>query len=145
MSETNLNHDGLKQFFDVLPAVVRERIERDDGCEGLIEVVLDYGRPAEARYRDRTERMEDVIVTEHDIEFTIRQIGDFGSDNRAGIERTLHRISCMRNRHNKVVGLTCRVGRAVEGTIDIIDDIVRAGQSILLLGRPGVEIGRAHV
>ncbi|MCC7434390.1 MAG: AAA family ATPase [Methanoregulaceae archaeon] len=138
MSETNLNHDGLKQFFDVLPAVVRERIERDAGYEGLIEVVLDYGRPAEARYRDRTERMDDVIVTEHDIEFVIRQIGDFGSDNRAGIERTLHRISCMRNRHNKVIGLTCRVGRAVEGTIDIIDDIVRAGQSILLLGRPGV-------
>lgn len=128
----------MRQFLDVLPAVVRERIERENGYASLIEVVLDYGRPAEARYRDRTERMEDVIVTEHDIEFVIRQIGDFGSDNRAGIERTLHRISCMRNRHSKVVGLTCRVGRALEGTIDIIDDIVRSGQSILLLGRPGV-------
>lgn len=128
----------MKQFLDVLPAVVRERIERENGYDALIEVVLDYGRPAEARYRDRTERMEDVTVSEHDIEFVIRQIGEFGSDNRAGIERTLHRISCMRNRHGKVVGLTCRVGRALEGTIDIIDDIVRAGHSILLLGRPGV-------
>ncbi|MEQ1821383.1 MAG: R3H domain-containing nucleic acid-binding protein [Fimbriimonadaceae bacterium] len=130
--------DGISQFLDVLPAVVRERLERNDELDGLIEVVLDYGRPAEVRYRDRVERMEDVTVSEHDIEYVIKSIGDFGSDNRAGIERTLHRISCLRNRHNKVIGLTCRVGRALEGTIDIIDDIVRSGQSILLLGKPGV-------
>ncbi len=130
--------DGLLQFLDVLPAVVRERLERGDSLDALIEVVLDYGRPAEARYRDRVERMNDVIVTEHDIDFTQKSIGEFGSDNRAGIERTLHRISAIRNRHGKVIGLTCRVGRALEGTIDIIDDIVRSGQSILLLGKPGV-------
>lgn len=133
-----LHADGISQFLDVLPAVVRERLERNDELDGLIEVVLDYGRPAEVRYLGRVERMEDVIVSEHDIEYVIKSIGDFGSDNRAGIERTLHRISCLRNRHNKVIGLTCRVGRALEGTIDIIDDIVRSGQSILLLGKPGV-------
>ena len=130
--------DGLLQFLDVLPAVVRERLERGDNLDSLIEVVLDYGRPAEARFRDRVERMNDVIVSEHDIDFTQKSIGEFGSDNRAGIERTLHRISAIRNRHGKVIGLTCRVGRALEGTIDIIDDIVRSGQSILLLGKPGV-------
>jgi stage III sporulation protein SpoIIIAA len=130
--------DGLLQFLDVLPAVVRERLERGDSLDGLIEVVLDYGRPAEARYRDRVERMNDVLVSEHDIDFVQKSIGDFGSDNRAGIERTLHRISAIRNRHDKVIGLTCRVGRALEGTIDIIDDIVRSGQSILLLGKPGI-------
>jgi stage III sporulation protein SpoIIIAA len=130
--------DGLLQFLDVLPAVVRERLERGDNLDSLIEVVLDYGRPAEARYRDRVERLNDVLVTEHDIDFTQKSIGDFGSDNRAGIERTLHRISAIRNRHGKVIGLTCRVGRALEGTIDIIDDIVRSGESILLLGKPGV-------
>ncbi|MBC8063790.1 MAG: AAA family ATPase [Chlorobia bacterium] len=130
--------DGLLQFLDVLPAVVRERLERGDNLDSLIEVVLDYGRPAEARYRDRVERMNDVIVTEHDIDFTQKSIGEFGSDNRAGIERTLHRISAIRNRHDKVIGLTCRVGRALEGTIDIIDDIVRSGESILLLGKPGI-------
>ncbi len=130
--------DGLLQFLDVLPAVVRERLERGDDLDSLIEVVLDYGRPAEARYRDRVERMNDVIVSEHDIDFTQKSIGEFGSDNRAGIERTLHRISAIRNRHGKVIGLTCRVGRALEGTIDIIDDIVRSGESILLLGKPGV-------
>lgn len=130
--------DGLAQFLDVLPAVVRARLERGEGLDTLIEVVLDYGRPAEARYYDRMERMDDVIVSEHDIDFVTKSIGEFGTDNRAGIERTLHRISAIRNRHGKVIGLTCRVGRAVEGTIDIIDDIVRSGKSILILGKPGV-------
>jgi stage III sporulation protein SpoIIIAA len=130
--------NGLLQFLEVLPGVVRERLEKADGSDGLIEVVLDYGRPAEARYVDRVDRMDDVIVSQHDIDFVIKSIGEFGMDNRAGIERTLHRISCIRNRLGKVIGLTCRVGRALEGTIDIIDDIVRSGQSILILGRPGV-------
>lgn len=130
--------DGLTQFLEVLPAVVRERLERGEALASLVEVVLDYGRPAEARYFDRVERMQDVIVSEHDIEFVARSIGTFGTDNRAGIERTLHRISAIRNRHDRIVGLTCRVGRALEGTIDIIDDVVRSGKSILLLGKPGV-------
>jgi stage III sporulation protein SpoIIIAA len=134
----SLHTDGLTQFLDVLPSIVRERLERSEGLESLIEVVLDYGRPAEARYRDRVERYADVVVSELDIDHVAKKIGEFGTDNRAGIERTLHRISAIRNRHGKVVGLTCRVGRALEGTIDIIDDIVRSGQSILLLGRPGV-------
>ncbi len=134
----SLHTDGLIQFLDVLPAVVRDRLDRAGEPEKLIEVVLDYGRPVEARYRDRTERWADLVVTEHDLEFVAKSIGEFGSDNRAGIERTLHRISAIRNRHNKVIGLTCRVGRALEGTIDMIDDIVREGKSILLLGKPGV-------
>lgn len=130
--------DGLSQFLDVLPAVVRTRLEQGERLGSLLEVVLDYGRPAEARYYDHVERMADVVVSEHDIDFVIKSIGEFGTDNRAGIERTLHRISAIRNRHGKVIGLTCRVGRAVEGTIDIIDDIVRSGKSILILGKPGV-------
>ena len=134
----SLHTDGLIQFLDVLPAVVRDRLDRAGEPEKLIEVVLDYGRPVEARYRDRTERWADLVVTEHDLEFVAKSIGEFGSDNRAGIERTLHRISAIRNRHSKVIGLTCRVGRALEGTIDMIDDIVREGKSILLLGKPGV-------
>ncbi|MBI3721429.1 MAG: AAA family ATPase [Fimbriimonas ginsengisoli] len=123
----------------MLPGVVRERLERSEAIEDLVEVVLDYGRAAEARYYgDRVERMDDVIVSEHDIEFVGKSIGEFGSDNRAGIERTLHRISAIRNRRGKIIGLTCRVGRAMEGTIDIIDDIVRSGKSLLLLGKPGI-------
>ncbi|HEY0868170.1 MAG TPA: R3H domain-containing nucleic acid-binding protein [Fimbriimonas sp.] len=134
----SIHNDGLTQLLDVLPIKVRDRLEKGNGLESLIEVVLDYGRPAEARYRDRVERFPDILVTEHDIDYVNKLIGEFGSDNRAGIERTLHRISAIRNRHGKVIGLTCRVGRALEGTIDVIDDIVRSGLSILLLGRPGV-------
>lgn len=130
--------DGLPQFLDILPPVVREKLQNTPEIDGLVEVVLDYGRPAEARYRDRVDRMPNVIVSEHDIDYVVKSIGEFGEDNRAGIERTLHRISCIRNRQGKIVGLTCRVGRALEGTIDIIDDLVRSGKSILLLGRPGV-------
>jgi stage III sporulation protein SpoIIIAA len=133
-----LYDDGLTQFLDVLPSVVRKRLEAAGNLDALVEVVLDYGRPAEARYHDRVDRFVDITVTEHDIEVVSKSIGEFGTDNRAGIERTLHRISAIRNRHSKTVGLTCRVGRALEGTIDIIDDIVRSGQSILLLGKPGV-------
>lgn len=133
-----LYDDGLAQFLDVLPSLVRKRLESAGDLESLVEVVLDYGRPAEARYHNRVDRFADILVSEHDIEIVSKSLGEFGTDNRAGIERTLHRISAIRNRHGKTVGLTCRVGRALEGTIDIIDDIVRSGQSILLLGKPGV-------
>lgn len=130
--------DGLNELLEVLPPIVRFHLEQNNGLDGLLEVVLDYGRPVEVRYVDRVDRMEGVMVGMDDLEYVTTRIGDFGSDNRAGIERTLHRISCIRNRQGKVIGLTCRVGRALEGTIDIMDDIVRSGQSILILGRPGV-------
>src|SRR5262249_58922990 len=77
-------------------------------------------------------------VTEEDLDYGIQRIGSFGDDNRAGIERTLHRISAIRNREGRIVGITCRVGRAVFGTVAIIRDIVESGRSILMMGRPGV-------
>jgi len=130
--------DGLQQFLEILPPVIREKLDFHPDLNSLVEVVMDYGRPAEARFLRSVERWPGTIISEHDIDFTVKAIGEFGGDNRAGIERTLHRISAIRNRHKRVIGLTCRVGRALEGTIDIIDDIVRSGQSILILGRPGV-------
>jgi len=130
--------DGLPQLLDVLPRGVREKLIASPHLAELVEVVLDYGRPAEARYRNHVDRWPQLMVTELDIDHVVKSIGEFSGDNRAGIERTLHRISAIRNRQGRVVGLTCRVGRALEGTIDIIDDIVRSGKSILLLGRPGV-------
>ncbi len=132
------SHDGLPELLEILPPVVREKLEVHPDLRSLVEVVLDYGRPAECRFMSSVERWPQTIVTEHDIDYVVKAIGAFGGDNRAGIERTLHRISAIRNRHDKVIGLTCRVGRALEGTIDIIDDIVRSAQSILILGRPGV-------
>ena len=130
--------EGLVELLDVLPPVIREKLEIHPDLRSLVEVVMDYGRPAECRFLRSVERWPQTIISEHDIDFTVKAIGEFGGDNRAGIERTLHRISAIRNRQNRVIGLTCRVGRALQGTIDIIDDVVRSGHSILLLGKPGV-------
>jgi len=106
--------------------------------ENLLEVVLDVGRPPEARFPGREVQLDDRDVDYTDISHVVANIGEFGGDNRAGITRTLHRISCIRNRKGQIVGLTCRIGRAVYGTISIIRDIIESGRSTLLLGRPGV-------
>jgi stage III sporulation protein SpoIIIAA len=99
---------------------------------------MDLGRYAEGRFPEGEVILSSQPVTYADLEYVVERIGEFGDDNRAGIERTLHRISAMRNRKGKIVGLTCRIGRAVLGSIALIRDIVEQGQSILILGRPGV-------
>jgi stage III sporulation protein AA len=130
--------DDLDVLLDVLPPAMAEAVRRANRSNDLLEVVLDLGRRPEARFVDTEIELSDQEVTQADIDLVVSRIGDFDADNRAGIERTLHRISCIRNRRGNMVGLTCRVGRAVYGTIDVIEDIVRAGKSILMLGRPGV-------
>lgn len=130
--------DDLDLLLEALPPRIVESLQGDDRRTALLEVIMDLGRLPEARYPGREVVLSRSEVTEEDLQYVTEHIGDFGEDNRAGIERTLHRISCIRNRRGKVVGLTCRVGRAVYGTIRVIDDLVRSGQSILLLGRPGV-------
>jgi len=130
--------DDMDALIGVFPAEIADALREADRFDSLLEVVLDLGRPSEARYSDSEATLLDREVTQDEIDHVVTSIGDFGDDNRAGIERTLHRISAIRNRQRKVIGLTCRVGRAVYGTIDIIKDIVESGQSILLLGRPGV-------
>jgi stage III sporulation protein SpoIIIAA len=107
----SLIHDGLPQLLDILPPVVREKLLTNPHLNDLVEVVLDYGRPAEARYKDSVERWPGVTVSEHDIEWVVKNIGEFGEDNRAGIERTLHRISCIRNRVGQVIGRGQQTGR----------------------------------
>jgi len=130
--------DDLDAMLDVLPPHVRDPLrERPDNFE-LLEVVLDLGRLPEARYPEQELTLSDQEVTQADLDHIVSRIGEFTTDNRAGIERTLHRISAIRNRHGRIVGLTCRVGRAVFGTIRIIEDLVKSGKSTLLLGRPGV-------
>lgn len=130
--------DNLDQLLEVLPPPVRECLEQQEDLEDLLEVILDLGRPAEARFPGRAANLCDIETTIKDLDFVVSRVGEFGKDNRAGIERTLHRISAIRNRQGRIVGLTCRIGRAVYGTIDIIRDVVESGKSILLLGRPGV-------
>lgn len=130
--------DDLTLLLDILPRHLRQSLERVPQIEDLIEVVLDLGRKSEARYPGRAVDLESSEVTREDLDHVIQRVGAFSGDNRAGIERTLHRISAIRNRRGDVVGLTCRVGRAITGTVDIISDYIKTGKSILLLGPPGV-------
>ena len=133
--------DNLEDLLAVLPPHVvtpltRMQSEGDRG--GLVEVVMDLGRRPEARFQDREVYVSELDVTREDLASVAERIGHFGDDNRAGIERTLHRISAIRNLQGEIVGLTCRIGRAVYGTIAILRDLIESGESILLLGRPGV-------
>ncbi len=138
MSERPDVTNNIDLLLDALPAHITDAIQDiDDDPADLLEVVMDLGRLPEARYRDEERFLSDREVTQDDIDYVIGRIGEFGEDNRAGIPRTLHRISAMRNRRGMVVGLTCRVGRAVFGTVVIIRDLVETGKSILLLGKPG--------
>jgi stage III sporulation protein SpoIIIAA len=130
--------DDLDALIEVLPSPLQGALHTLNQEDELLEVVLDLGRLPEARFVDREVLLSETEVTEEDVQYVASRIGRFGDDNRAGLERTLHRISAIRNREDKIVGLTCRVGRAVYGTIDIIRDIVESGNSSLLLGRPGV-------
>ena len=130
--------DDLDLLLDVLPQQIQESLRAIGRPAELIEVVMDLGRLPEARFTDGEVFLSSEEITADDVRDVIEKIGDFGADNRAGIERTLHRISAIRNRKGVVIGLTCRVGRAVYGVIDIIQDIVLSDKSILLLGRPGV-------
>jgi stage III sporulation protein SpoIIIAA len=130
--------DDLDALVDILPPHIRQPLRRQKDIKELLEVVLDLGRPPEARFPRREMILNPKEVGEEDIDYVSSRVSSFGDDNRAGIERTLHRISAIRNRKGRIVGLTCRVGRAVFGTIKVIEDLIRSGQSVLLLGRPGV-------
>jgi stage III sporulation protein SpoIIIAA len=130
--------DDLRLLLEVMPPRVREAIGHHPRKADLIEIVLDLGRRPEVRFPQSGEDVGSEPVGREELGYVVERIGRFGKDNRAGIERTLHRISAIRNRVGDVVGLTCRVGRAVYGTVDILRDVIEAGESILLLGRPGV-------
>jgi stage III sporulation protein SpoIIIAA len=130
--------DNLDSLMQVLPPDVREAVDEVGRRDDLLEVILDLGRVPTARYTDGEVVLRDREVTRQDIDWVVNRVGEFDADNRAGIARTLHRIAAIRNRKGQVVGLTCRVGRAVFGTITIIQDLIESGQSVLLLGRPAV-------
>jgi stage III sporulation protein SpoIIIAA len=130
--------DDTEALLSVLPAHIYAGLRRSERIESVLEIVMDLGREPEARFADGELVLSHRVVSFEDIEHVISRISAFGEDNRAGIERTLHRISAIRNRAGLIIGLTLRVGRAVYGTIAIVQDIVEQGKSILLLGRPGV-------
>ncbi|MEE8442306.1 MAG: R3H domain-containing nucleic acid-binding protein [Dehalococcoidia bacterium] len=130
--------DDLEALLCTLPDHIQQPLRARTDLSELLEVVLDLGRPPEARFPGTDLDLDSTEITEEDIQYVVNRIGKFGDDNRAGIERTLHRFSAMRNRRGKVVGITCRVGRAVYGTIRFTEDLIATGKSMLLLGRPGV-------
>ena len=130
--------DNLDVMLSVLPLAIAQQLTINNRSDELLEVILDLGRLPTARYIDAEEELSQAEVTREDIDYVVQRIGAFDTDNRAGLERTLHRIASIRNRLGNVVGLTCRVGRAVYGTTDIIQDLIESGKSLLILGRPGV-------
>ena len=144
----NVNND-LENLIENLPAFIQEYLNQHNSKDELIEIILDLGRRPEARFKHGPEYLSQKIISWQDIDYITQRISKFSSENRAGIERTLHRISCIRNRQFLINGLTCRVGRAVFGTISVIRDLLESEKSILILGKPGVgkttiirEIGR---
>ncbi len=134
----NVITDDMVALLDILPDHIRKTLGEQPDISELVEVVMDLGRPPESRFFYREMVIVPQDVSELDLEYVVSRISSFGEDNRAGIERTLHRISAIRNRKGTIVGLTCRVGRAVYGTIKIIQDLVESGKSVLIMGRPGV-------
>ncbi|HEX7555669.1 MAG TPA: AAA family ATPase, partial [Leptolinea sp.] len=130
--------DDLQKLLEVLPPAVAEAVTRANNIDNLIEIILDLGRVPKARFVDGEIELSQHEITHQEISYVVERIGEFDADNRAGLERTLHRISAFRNRRGHIVGLTCRVGRAVYGTIEIIKDLVESGKSLLILGRPGI-------
>ena len=133
-----LAQDELEQLLSALPPRVTGKLREQEDLDDLLEIILDLGRLPEARFSYGDVMLGEEPVSREDLLHVVSGIGDFGDDNRAGMERTLHRISAIRNRSGNVVGITCRVGRAVFGTIKMIEDLTYSGQNILLLGRPGV-------
>ncbi len=130
--------DDLALLLQVLPPHIREHLQVRADLSSLVEIVIDLGRRPQARFEAAMSDLAAEQVSRDDIAHVVSRVGAFSDDNRAGIERTLHRISAMRNRTGAIIGLTCRVGRAVFGTVDIIRDVIEAGNSLLLLGPPGV-------
>ena len=130
--------DDLDDLLSVLPGSIADEVRALGESDNLLEVIMDLGRDPTARFTTGEVRLREGEVTPEEIGLVVEGIGDFDDDNRAGMERTLHRISAIRNRRAHIVGLTCRVGRAVYGTSDIVQDLFDGGKSILLLGRPGV-------
>src|ERR1700719_2097390 len=130
--------DDLEALLGTLRPGIHNAVNRLENRSELLEIVMDLGREPEARFTDGEAILDSANVGNAEIDYVTEHVGLFGDDNRAGIERTLHRISAIRNRKGKIIGLTCRIGRAVLGSIALIRDIVEQGQSILILGRPGV-------
>lgn len=131
------NQDDLHLLMGILPVTLQVALAAIPH-EDLLEIVMDLGRPPQARFTGKAVNLLPSGVTQEELNHVIALVGQFGADNRAGIEGTLHRISALRNRSGRIIGLTLRIGRVLFGTIDAIRDLIERGANVLLLGRPGV-------
>ena len=132
------SNDSLEKLIENLPFFIQENLNKHLYQDKLIEIVLDLGKRPEARFVHGPEYLSQKIISWQDLDYTIKRVSKFSNENRAGIERTLHRISCIRNRQFLINGLTCRVGRIIFGTASVVRDLLESEKSILILGRPGV-------
>ncbi|KAG2640488.1 protein SEEDLING PLASTID DEVELOPMENT 1-like [Panicum virgatum] len=128
----------LEAFLEVVPARMRRGLAQHPEVRELVEVVMDLGRRPIARFPIGDWVISDQPVTADDLRQAVSKVGDFSEDNRSGINHSLHRISAIRNRKAQIIGLTCRVGRAISGSAEMIRDLVVSGGSILVIGPPGV-------
>ena len=131
------SNNDLEKLIDNLPFFLQDQLNNHNSRDQLIEIVLDLGRRPEARFIQGPEYLSQKIISWQDLDYVIKRISKFTNENRAGIDRTLHRISCIRNRQFLINGLTCRIGRAIFGTISVIKDLLESEKSILILGKPG--------
>ena len=143
------SNNDFEKLIENLPFFLQENLKRHNYQDQLIEIILDLGRRPEARFSFGPEYLSQKIISWQDLDYVTKRLSKFSNENRAGIERTLHRISCIRNRQFLINGLTCRIGRSIFGTVSVIRDLLESEKSILILGRPGVgkttiirEIGR---
>ena len=131
-------HTDIEKLIDILPLRIKSNI-KEGMLQDAIEIVLDIGRIPEIRLGNgKILSIGNDNIQREDLDYIVEQIPEFTSDNRSGLAGTLHRISAIRNRQGKIVGLTCRIGRVITGTIECIRDFVVQNKSILFLGRPGV-------
>ena len=133
----NLNND-FEKLIENLPFFLQQNLRRHRYHDQMIEIILDLGRRPEARFTYGPEYLSQKIISWQDIDYVTKHLSKFSNENRAGIERTLHRISCIRNRQFLINGLTCRIGRSIFGTVSVIRDLLESEKSILILGKPGV-------
>jgi stage III sporulation protein SpoIIIAA len=131
------SNNDLEKLIENFPFFLQEQLNNHNSCDQLIEVILDLGRRPEARFVYGSEYLSQKILSWQDLDYVIKRTSKFSNENRAGIDRTLHRISCIRNRQFLINGLTCRVGRAIFGTISVIRDLLQSEKSVLILGKPG--------
>jgi len=130
--------NDLNKLIKNLPIFLQDNLLRHVNKDQIVEIILDLGRRPEIRFIESSEYLSQKVVSWQDIDYLTKRISKFSNQNRAGIDRTLNRISCIRNRQFLINGITCRVGRAVFGTIGVVRDLLESEKSILILGKPGV-------